>query len=419
MAQLNDIFDKTGDADWLAQIERDLKGKKAEDIAKSKILEGIDLKVFYSAQDRKLIEIDRPAGWKIGMPFGNPEEANSFLKKGAAGVDAISLYPGIGLDELKSLSLDIHLNFSGSNESESGDSYDQLVSACFDPIEHLLHKGDWLKNEGDDLSDFNRHVAKWSDLGIASLVVNANIAGEAGANATHELAIAAAHLNEYLSRVETQVDKIEIRIAIGTDYFLELSKFRALRIILQNVLKAHNLDAEIELVAMPNPMYFSSVDVNTNILRSTTMCMSAILGGADRIEIPPHDILDKNSLFGMRIARNIQLLMEKEAHLDKISDPAAGSYYIDALTHTLAENAWQSFQELEGKGGLIECFKRGEIQQSIQKTVEQRKQMVTSDAEILIGINKFELDGKPKVKSVDTSNTTYPPLSPIYLEDLI
>lgn len=131
-------------------------------------------------------------------------------------------------------------------------------------------------------------------------------------------------------------------------------------------------------------------DANVNMLRTQTEAMSATLGGVDSLTVLPYDIIFKTpDDFSERIARNQQLLLKEESHFDKITDPAAGSYYIETLTNEIAAQAWKLFLEVEDKGGFFEMVKSGEVQKAVKATAANRLKNVSSRREVLLGTNQF------------------------------
>ena len=131
-------------------------------------------------------------------------------------------------------------------------------------------------------------------------------------------------------------------------------------------------------------------DPYVNMLRTQTEAMSATIGGADSLTVQPFDTIFKESdKFSERIARNQQLLLKEESHFDKITDPSAGSYYIENLTNSIAEQAWALFVEVENKGGYTEALKEGFIQATVKETADKRKKAVATRRENLLGTTQF------------------------------
>jgi methylmalonyl-CoA mutase len=131
-------------------------------------------------------------------------------------------------------------------------------------------------------------------------------------------------------------------------------------------------------------------DPYVNLLRTQTEAMSAVLGGTDSLTVLPFDVVyEQPTEFAERIARNQQALLKEEANFDKIADPAAGSYYIEMLTSSIAEQAWKIFLEIQDKGGYIAAFREGYIQTQVKTMAEKRKKAIATRRENLLGVNQF------------------------------
>jgi methylmalonyl-CoA mutase len=143
----------------------------------------------------------------------------------------------------------------------------------------------------------------------------------------------------------------EIELPVGRHYFLEIAKFRALHLLWYNWLQAKNVSPLRPSVSAVFAQEAYDDALYTNMIRATTMAMSGVLGGADRLTVTPYDAFaadrdtGKSGGFGNRIARNVQHLLKMESHLDRLADPAAGSYYIEHLTRQIAEKVWESLPD--------------------------------------------------------------------------
>jgi methylmalonyl-CoA mutase len=200
--------------------------------------------------------------------------------------------------------------------------------------------------------------------------------------------------------------KIRFNFGVGGNYFMELAKLRAARMLWANIVKAYHpvchckeSSAEGEFCPCAAKMYAhcetstwnkTIYDPYVNMLRTQTEAMSAVLGGADSLTVLPFDaIYEQPTAFAERIARNQQALLKEEVHLDKIADPAAGSYYIETLTASIAEQAWKLFLEVQGKGGFLAAFHEGFVQSQVKEMAEKRRKAVTSRRENILGVNQF------------------------------
>jgi methylmalonyl-CoA mutase len=192
---------------------------------------------------------------------------------------------------------------------------------------------------------------------------------------------------------------------------MEIAKFRAARWLWAKIVEAYKpqcncgngcncmeesgLDfcpcsAKIQTHAETSYFNMTVFDANVNMLRSQTEAMSATLGGVDSLTVLPYDCAYKQSDdFSERIARNQQLLLKEESHFDKVTDAAAGSYYIENLTNDLAQEAWKVFLEIEEHGGFFKTVESGRVQSAVNATAAARLKAVASRKEILLGTNQY------------------------------
>ncbi len=375
MTKLFEEFGPVTDQEWIDKITQDLKGKSIEDIAKNRPYEDIDLKVFYTLSDApETLEVLMNNDWKIS------------------------------------------------------DEEMYLESTMADPIHHLLTMGDWMT--GEEEKDFESFISMYkNESGEKKLGITASIYHLAGASAINELALVLAHTNEFFNVLNNEkmlqddfLGNLTVRVGIGSDYFMEIAKLRAIRILVRQLARSYGIkdDIAFTLYGKNGLISYSTKDADTNILRATTACMSGVIGGCDNLILQPHDRLGKDfHEFGDRIARNIQLMMKHEGHLDKVADAGAGSYFIEWLTKEISSMAWEKFKEIEDQGGLIRSFKEGKIQNLIEKDADKRLESFNSGEDVFIGINKYENPGKglERVKDKFVSGTKYKSLAPLILED--
>lgn len=300
-----------------------------------------------------------------------------------------------------------------------------------DPLNNMLTKGKRLSKEQVAQKalaavEAGKALPKYRVLTVHSIALN-----NAGAYCAQELGYALAWGNEYMQLLtEAGIDAatagkaIAFKMGIGGNYFMEIAKFRAARMLWAMIVKAYEpactcgnacqcekVDGKYCPCAMK--MYISAqtgtfnktvYDAYVNLLRTQTETMSASLAGVDEITVMPFDITYKEADdFSERIARNQQLLLKEEAHFNKVVDPAAGSYYLETLTANLAEQAWKLFLDITEKGGMYEMIATEQIQQTMQQTQTQRLQDVARRKETILGTNQFpnfteKTDGKIQAK---------------------
>ena len=181
-----------------------------------------------------------------------------------------------------------------------------------------------------------------------------------------------------------------IALSIGGNYFFEIAKLRAMRQLFATIASEFGHEAGCHIFAVPSRRNKTIYDYNVNMLRTTTECMSAILGGADTISNMPYDALyHKSNEFGDRIARNQLLILKHESYFDKVLNAADGSYYIESITAQLSEKALALFKEIETGGGIVAKLMDGTIQRKIAESAAREQELFDSGKLALIGTNKF------------------------------
>lgn len=233
------------------------------------------------------------------------------------------------------------------------------------------------------------------------ITINAKNFHNAGANAVQELAYGFAIASEYLKMLTDNgfsaaeaSSMIKFNFGVGSNYFMEIAKLRAAKLIWAKIMEANgekdSIYSKIKIHCETSLWNKTIYDPYVNMLRNTTEAMAAIIGGADSLNVLPYDIpFAEPNDFSMRIARNVQLIIREEAHLDKVIDPAAGSYFIENLTNSIIEHSWKKFIEIEDKGGFISAITDGIIQDEINETATKRKQNVATRREIILGTNQY------------------------------
>ena len=238
--------------------------------------------------------------------------------------------------------------------------------------------------------------------GFRVLTVNALNISNAGAYIYQELGYALAWGAELLDKlgdagysIEELTSRIKFVFGVGSNYFMELAKFRAARWLWAEIIGAYGEQykgeaAKIHMHAVTSTWNKTIYDAHVNLLRTQTEAMSATLGGVDSLTVQPFDITYQESdNFSERIARNQQLLLKEESHFDKVIDPAAGSYYIEHLTNALAEQAWKLFLAVEEEGGFAAAVEAGSVQKAVNASNAKRHAAVAARKEIFLGTNQF------------------------------
>ncbi len=238
--------------------------------------------------------------------------------------------------------------------------------------------------------------------GFRVLTVNALNISNAGAYIYQELGYALAWGAELLDRlgdagysIEELTSRIKFVFGVGSNYFMELAKFRAARWLWAEIVGAYGDQykgeaAKIHMHAVTSTWNKTIYDAHVNLLRTQTEAMSATLGGVDSLTVQPFDVTYQESdNFSERIARNQQLLLKEESHFDKVIDPAAGSYYVEHLTNAIAGEAWKLFLAVEEEGGFAAAAEAGSVQKAVNASNTKRHAAVAARKEIFLGTNQF------------------------------
>ncbi|MGB5273874.1 MAG: methylmalonyl-CoA mutase subunit beta, partial [Flavobacteriaceae bacterium] len=402
-------FDAVSAKAWKQQIQYELKGADYNESLVWESPEGIKVKPFYHPDDngpvaRKGITI--PKSWKIGEHnyVGDAVKSNlsavTLLKYGVESliftipnedIDLEKLLTGIDLSKVP---IHMELQFlSPTFVKKVLDLFKENPKNChllIDPIGHLARSGNWHHNLETDFAllkeIFSHEKAPAAGNSIA---VDVSLYQNAGATMVQQLAYALAHANEYLNLGAP--GNVCFKVAVGGNYFFEIAKLRALRLLWRTLANEYGLSADCDILVVPSLRNKTVYAYNTNMLRTTTECMSAILGGADTLSNLPYDALyHKNNEFGDRLARNQLLLLKHESGFDTKDDPAAGNYYIENLTDQLAEKALLLFKTLESEGGFLRQLKTHTIQRKIKESAQKEQLLFDKGQKVLVGTNKYQ-----------------------------
>ena len=272
-------------------------------------------------------------------------------------------------------------------------------SVNYDPMGKMLSKGKDVSNyiaTAKELVEVMAALPKYRCISVNAIELN-----NAGSYIAQELGYALAWGNEYLNAlieagvsVDDAAKKIKFNFGISSNYFLEIAKFRAARMLWANIVKeyAPACDCSCKMLAHAETSTFNLTlfDAHVNMLRTQTEAMSAALAGVNSITVSPYDkAYQTPDDFSERIARNQQLLLKEECHFDKVVDPAAGSYFIENLTVSIAQQAWNLFLQVEEEGGMMEAIKAGKVQEAVNASNKARHEAVAKRREILLGTNQY------------------------------
>ncbi len=427
---------------WEDQIIKDLKGADYEKKLVWNTIEGFSVRPYYRAEHIENLKHVKYLPAEFPYVRGNKSNCNCwFIRQNIDATEATTankkaldiLMKGvdsIGFDltckenfsnqDFDTLLKDIHfesieLNIIGANaakpfvdflnekiQTKKIDKNEIKGSVGFDPLAHLSLNGNFCKSR-DEVFEIAKHlIEKAKDLPNFRVIgVNGEMFCNAGATIVQELGFALSMGNQYLALltekglyIDTIAQKMKFNFGVSSNYFMEIAKFRAARMLWAQIVEAYKPQskeaAKMIIHATTSKWNQTVYDPYVNMLRGTTESMSATIAGVDSLTVTPfNNAFEKTTDFSDRIARNTQILLKEESYFDKIVDPAGGSYYIETLTNSIAENAWKLFQEIESKGGYIEAFKIGFIQGKVNETANKRNLNIAFRRELLLGTNQY------------------------------
>jgi methylmalonyl-CoA mutase len=426
---------------WLEKIKTDLKGA---DFAKKmvwKTNEGFQVMPFYRSENLKDLKHTGSLPGEFPFVRGGKRNNEWFVRQNIEtasykdankkaldvlmkGVDSL----GFSITDPETISAEnfkiltnsvfaeiVELNFSSAGRAKeivqslmaalkaSGTDLNKVKGSVeADPIGRLMVNGKLCVPVKDGLDYLAGLMTESTPMPLFRTVqVNAANFSNAGADIVRELAFGLSLGNEYLSQltdrgidIDTAASKTGFTFAIGSNYFMEIAKLRAARLLWSLIVKAYNPQSpevcRMNILSVTGEWNKTMYDPYVNMLRTQTEAMSATLGGTDALVVEPFDsAFSEPGVFSERIARNQQLLLKEEAHFDKVVDPGAGSYYIENLTSMIADAAWKLFLEVEDRGGFLKALNEGFIQASVETMASKRLADIAGRKEILLGTNQY------------------------------
>lgn len=440
--RLFDQFPPVATKEWMERINIDLKGADFQKKLVWKTNEGIQVNPFYRAENVEGLMYSNTLPGRFPFIRGTKTSGNSWLVRQnikvtdyaeanlkaldilMKGIDSLGFTicnPGTLNDDtleilLKGIDITaVEINFLSEGKAEElirlleshvmRTGVDPLlIRGAFeaDPLSRLMLNGT-LCIPPEDGFDYLASLIHSSEIFpyFRAIHLNASNFNNAGAGLIQELAYALAMGNEYLAQltlrgisVDVAASKIRFSFGIRSEYFPEIARLRAARLlwsVVTNGYKPENVNKiKMNIHCVTSRWNKTLYDPYVNLLRTQTEAMSAILGGADSLTTEPFDIVFRDpGEFSERIARNQQLILKEEAYFDKVADPAAGSYYIENLTSLIAEKAWKLFLEVEDNGGFLACLKSGFIQNKIKEAGNKQKADIASRKVTLLGTNQY------------------------------
>ena len=430
-------FPPTPKEKWIEKVSIDLKGADFTKKLVWRTLEGASIDPFYTSEDTDHLEYlkefhnlnlnqNNPQmgarSWilydkvRVGDEKAANKESQRAFHTGANGVNFIidetrmpdlevlmkNIYPNINpvkftvQDNLGTLLKQYMEIIERNPDLELNDI---MGGFDYDPLMHYTLSGN-LNEEG--IEALANALGSTNDIqDFKPLTVNGGHFHNSGANVAQEIALVISTAVEYIERFGSMgislkdfLSGFEFSLAVGTNYFMEIAKIRALRVLFFNVLKAYKVEdfnpGGILIHSESSVWAKTLYDPYVNMLRNTTEAMSAILGGCNSLSISPFDVIfSQPTEFSKRISRNISNLLREESHFDKVSDPAAGSYYIEELTDKLVESGLEVFQEIEREGGFVQAFEKGKIKEMIEASRDKKHDLISKRREVFIGTNQY------------------------------
>lgn len=442
--------------EWQNKIIADLKGADFEKKLVWRTNEGFNVRPYYREEDLQAVQHLNTLPGQFPYVRGTKTKGNDWLirqdilvkdleeanKKALEvlqkGINSLGfVFKGctqISLDDLKVLLKDICLDAIELNIITCGKKIENAkvlaqyisevygadskvkASVSIDPIGSFTKNGAITEEIFAELKGLVEETSGLKKLSVIN--VNGKVYRDAGSSIVQELAFALASGAEYLSTlsemgadVATVAKKIKFNFGVGANYFMEIAKLRAARMLWAQIVEAYKPTCNCccscscgdecadgvcrcagkMRIHSENTIFNKTVyDPYVNMLRTQTEAMSAVLGGTDSLTVLPFNaVYEESTPFSERIARNQQILLKEESHFDKIVDPAAGSYYIENLTDSIADEAWKLFIEVQDKGGYIAAFKEGFIQAKVEASASNMDKAIATRRENLLGTNQF------------------------------
>lgn len=416
--------------DWKQKAEESLKGKSIDSL-QTATYENILLKPLYSSEDEEFIS-EYPGGsdfrrglhsfgnvinkWKIAQKinYKTQEELAENLKQAMErGQTALSFELSEVMNEkLLDLIVGLYKKFPFAINAKGNfqlileqilrqpeiESSSVKGYIGFDPLSSFVMNGNIPNEKEKYLKEWSQTIIKYTKSlpNLRTILINTSVFHNGGANAVQELGIAVAsgvfYLQELLEKgleVNEAASKMIFQFSIGSNFFMEIAKIRAARILWNKITEVYGVKMEMRgmHISAETSLFTKTLyDKHVNILRAGNEAFAAVLGGVQYLHVAP---FDESAHFSERLARNTQLILQEEAQLQHIVDPAGGSWYIEALTRELAEKAWGFFQAIEAREGLWEVMKSGWLQKEIFAVFEKRKNDTFTRKESIIGTNVY------------------------------
>ena len=408
-------FDSISEKYWKQQIQFDLAGKDYNTEVNWTSSEGVNVKPFFTDKYKSANTFFIPENWNISQEIYLNDEfkSNQEIKKLITQevyditihIEKKNIDVDLLFDDIDLTYINIYFKIEDLNELilSKLDDYAKENKSLFhldhDLLGDYLSSGNWKTNYKQEVNRFKNILKKITHFKSAIQLKSTNFQ-EAGANIIQQISYSMCQANEYINLFgKTIIKQLNFEIAIGSNYFFEIAKIQAFRILWKTISNTYGLPINnVHVIAIPTTRNKTIYDYNNNIIRSTSECMAAILGGANSIKNFNYDSIYKNkNEFSSRISINQLLILKHECHIDKVKNPISGSYYISYLVDEFAKKSFNLFKELDCKSSFLDHLKNGTIQRKIKENSSKEQENYQSKLEILVGSNCYvNMDEKMK-----------------------
>jgi methylmalonyl-CoA mutase len=425
MQHLFSDFNDASAEEWKKKIEVDLKGVTFDQLTR-KTRDGIEIYPFY--HDINIINeisVAKENSWEIcnEIHVQNEKKANEMalqhLQNGVSGLrfvlngkkDLSVLLKDISIQhiylqfKLTGMPDEFLFDFTAYLNTHSLNWEDLNVSVIHDELNELIQEGKFKFGETEFKYSF---LNTWNSCKANNLFIDASIYNNSGATTATELSLALSQLNEFLHILDdakqiAQLKKVTVELAVDTLFFEQISKLRAFRNLAELLFNQYNCSPQLHLHCSTSNVYRSSFDSYSNLLRDSLSGMASVIGNCDSLIIYPFSNKENQANLSNRMSRNQQLIFKEESYLNKVTEIAKGSYFIETLTHAIAEKSWEAFKSIEQRGGFIK-----DAENTINKLKQQQFELITDYKEgkrVLVGVNKF-INSSDAPKVITSENIT-------------
>jgi len=428
---------------WRELAEKELRGRPLDDLT-WQTLEGIPVEPLYTEEDvaglphlgtlpgfepftrgvKATMYAGRPWTIRQYAGFSTAEESNAFYRRNlAAGQTGLSVafdlatHRGYDSDHERAV-IPVLASFIVAGEEQGHDKSALAGTIQNDILKEFMVRNTYIyppapsmRIVSDIIGYTAEHMPKFNSISISGYHMQ-----EAGANLVQELAYTLADGREYVkAAIEAGMDvdsfapRLSFFFAIGMNFFMEAAKLRAARLLWHRIMSEFGAKSEkskmLRTHCQTSGVSLQEQDPYNNVVRTAYEAMSAVLGGTQSLHTNALDeAIALPTDFSARIARNTQLILQEETGVTNVVDPLAGSYYVEKLTHDLAEKAWELIEEVEEMGGMTRAVESGMPKLRIEETAATRQAMIDRGDEVIVGVNKYRKDHEDPIDILDVDN---------------